>query len=107
MATVGRSDPRRATGFPEVDLLALVLHCQPALPGALCRDRSSLFDSEDPDDVAEAVALCGRCPDLAQCRQWVGTLTTRNRPAGVVAGRLYRTVGYATTRVRSGSVVGA
>ncbi|MGK2852644.1 MAG: hypothetical protein ACSLE3_00835 [Microbacteriaceae bacterium] len=55
---------------PAVDLLALVLHRVPALPEALCRGRSELFDSDDPADVAEAVSRCQCCLELGACRDW-------------------------------------
>ncbi|MCF6386029.1 WhiB family transcriptional regulator [Mycobacterium sp. MBM] len=75
--------------YPAVDLLAVVLRQLPALPGALCRNRSELFDSEEPADVATAVSLCERCPALDACRAWVTGLSYPARPAGVVAGRRY------------------
>ncbi|SBS79576.1 conserved hypothetical protein [uncultured Mycobacterium sp.] len=56
----------------------------------LCRDRSELFDSEDPADAAEAVALCQRCPALTQCREWADRLDRRHRPPGTIAARHYR-----------------
>ncbi|WP_235633005.1 WhiB family transcriptional regulator [Mycolicibacterium fluoranthenivorans] len=59
----------------------------PALPGALCRGVPELFDSEEPDDVAEAVALCERCPALEACRTWTDGLRYPSLPSGVVAGR--------------------
>lgn len=75
---------------PAVDLLAVVLRQLPVLPGALCRNRSELFDSEDPADVAAAVNLCGRCPALADCRAWIETLSYQARPPGTIAARHYR-----------------
>ncbi|SBS78474.1 conserved hypothetical protein [uncultured Mycobacterium sp.] len=57
---------------------------------ALCRGRAELFDSEDPADAAEAVALCQLCPELDACRAWVDRLDKRARPPGTTAGRVYR-----------------
>jgi hypothetical protein len=76
--------------YPAVDLLTMVLQRVPKLPGALCRNRSELFDGEEPEDIAEAVALCARCPALDACRAWVDRLEYRARPSGVIAGRYRR-----------------
>lgn len=73
--------------YPAVDLLTMVLERVPKLPGALCRDRSALFDSEEPASVAVAVSLCERCPALDACRVWADGLSYASRPSGVVAGR--------------------
>ncbi|OBF52531.1 hypothetical protein [Mycolicibacterium monacense] len=68
----------------------------PHLPGALCRDRAPLFDppdvGTDPDtaDYTQQVALrlCRDCPALAGCGVWFDTLPVRQRPTGVIAGRI-------------------
>lgn len=81
------------------DTLDALLHAvgaAPALPGARCRGRHHLFDdahpNEDPETVAQrrqqALALCRGCPALASCSAWVDGLPPRQRPPGVVAGRL-------------------
>lgn len=80
---------RTVGSTPAIDLLMLVLQRVPKLPGALCRGRPRLFDSEEPADVAEAVALCERCPALDACRAWADGLSYPARPPGVVAGRRY------------------
>ena len=54
-----------------------------------CAAAAQMFDSEDPADVAEAVGLCRRCPELGACRAWVDRLDYTARPTGVVAGRRY------------------
>jgi len=69
----------------------------PALPGARCRGRPHLFDEpggrEDPAVVAarqaQALGLCGRCPALAACSAWFESLPPRERPGGVIAGRVH------------------
>jgi hypothetical protein len=64
----------------------------PTLPGALCRNRSELFDpvsQTNPDhDHIEGVAihLCHQCPALTDCARWLATLPPTQRPLGVVAG---------------------
>lgn len=68
----------------------------PALPGARCRGRSHLFDgpgqNEDNATVTfrhdHALRLCRGCPALHACRTWFDSLPERERPEGVVAGRL-------------------
>ena len=70
----------------------------PCLPGAKCRGRHALYDpavkGEDPDTVAArhalAVELCSYCPALDACRSWVDSLPPRQRPHGVVAGKVRR-----------------
>ncbi|BBZ60140.1 hypothetical protein [Mycolicibacterium monacense] len=68
----------------------------PHLPGARCRGRHRLFDPPAPDadpedaDHAQQIALrlCRDCPALAGCAVWFDTLPARQRPQGVVAGRI-------------------
>jgi len=78
-----------------LELLARIVRGMPNLADAACRGRHELFDADesaDPDEAAErharAVALCQRCPALAECRSWVDNLPPPRRPSGVVAGRL-------------------
>lgn len=76
----------------------------PHLPGALCRGRPDLFDlkpgtSTDRDAVAtQALALCRACPALANCQRWFESLPRKERPSGVVAGRINESL---VTRSRS------
>jgi hypothetical protein len=66
----------------------------PRLPGARCRGRHELFDPWDandpdrPDVEEEALALCRCCPALAGCEAWFDSLGSKQRPHGVVAGRV-------------------
>ncbi len=79
------------------DLLA-ALAGAPALPGAKCRGRHSLFDApseldREPAQVTEArhtqaVQLCRTCPALASCQQWFNELPRAKRPSGVTAGQI-------------------
>lgn len=70
----------------------------PLLPGARCRGRHHLFDEAGPgeaDEVvaarhAQALALCGGCPALQPCRAWFDRLKPRERPGGVIAGKLHK-----------------
>lgn len=69
----------------------------PALPGARCRGRAHLFDEPEPGEPAElveqrhaqALGLCQHCSALTACAAWFDTLPPRQRPAGVVAGRIH------------------
>ncbi|PND54444.1 hypothetical protein CRM90_27995 [Mycobacterium sp. ENV421] len=84
------------------DLLDAV-SAAPCLPGARCRGHHSIFDpaaqGEDPEVVAarhaQAIGLCGRCESLDRCEAWFLGLPKRQRPQGVIAGRLHnpKTVG--------------
>jgi hypothetical protein len=58
------------TGWPE--LIGTILRGVPALPGARCRQRPTLF--EDPGRVDEAIAECQTCPALQACADWAATL---------------------------------
>jgi hypothetical protein len=73
----------------------------PHLPGARCAGRHELFDATaegsrtGPAGAAEVAAarsealrLCGGCPELGPCRAWLSGLRKRDRPNGVVAGRV-------------------
>ncbi|SPM29944.1 hypothetical protein MTAB308_3442, partial [Mycobacterium terramassiliense] len=79
-----------------LDNLLSVIGGAPALPGARCRGRHHLFDDagpgEDPEAVEQrhnqALGLCSRCPAADRCRAWFSTLPARQRPLGVVAGRV-------------------
>ncbi|MCB9408093.1 MAG: hypothetical protein H6521_01615 [Mycolicibacterium sp.] len=74
----------------------LAIGTLPALPGARCRHRHELFDPRDeaePRDEASyrhaaAQALCLQCPALQPCGMWFDGLPDRERPGGVVAGRI-------------------
>ena len=68
----------------------------PRLAEAACRGHAWAYDppaaNEDRDDVRDrhrlAVAVCRGCPALADCRRWLDALPQRQRPFGVVAGRV-------------------
>lgn len=78
------------------DLLAC-LRGIPDLPGARCRGRHHLFDAAAEDEQPPAVEhrhraaleLCAGCPVLAACGAWVASLRPKDRPAGVIAGRIH------------------
>ncbi|MCV7191485.1 hypothetical protein [Mycolicibacterium brumae] len=63
---------------------------------AACLGQWSLFDpaesGETPAEIAyrhgAAIALCESCPALRECGEWASGLPPRDRPRGVVAGRL-------------------
>lgn len=69
-----------------LDLLVLILKGAPRLPGAACRADPVLFDAADGGRIAEAVALCRRCPQLVPCRDWADSRPKRSL-IGVVGGR--------------------
>jgi hypothetical protein len=68
----------------------------PTFPGCRCRGKHHLFDEaakHEPADVvearhAQALALCAHCPALQRCSDWVDSLPPRQRPLGVVAGKV-------------------
>jgi hypothetical protein len=78
-----------------LDDLRDALGAAPRLDGALCRG-STMFDEAPPgtaadlvaERIAEAVAVCERCPSLRACNRWLNGLAPPQRPAGVVAGRV-------------------
>ena len=77
-------------------LLDALAAATPKLDGAACRNLWPAFDPPDPDeDPADvdyrhrvALALCEDCPALTPCGAWIASLEPRQRPAGVVAGRI-------------------
>lgn len=79
-----------------LDPLLLALAGAPVLPGARCRNRSALFDPPEPREAPatfaarhrQAIGLCAGCPALSACQTWFNGLPKRQRPHGVVAGRV-------------------
>lgn len=55
-----------------------------------------MFDPQgenEPDHVTEArhlqaLRLCQQCPAIVECEQWFDSLRPKDRPLGVIAGRL-------------------
>jgi len=90
----------------------------PALPGARCRGRHSLFDGSPPGENPEvraarhgqALELCAGCPSLERCEDWHDSLPKRQRPVGVVAGRVNLAnpvgAGRADVRIKKSSAAG-
>lgn len=66
------------------------LGSMPVLPGALCKGKGDLFDPGEGRGAhhVRAIELCGRCPALQPCEEWFESLSAKERPRGVVAGRL-------------------
>lgn len=68
----------------------------PRLDGPRCVGKHHLFDPpawrEPAPDVgrrhAQALTECERCPALADCRRWLGSLPRSARPSGVVAAQV-------------------
>jgi hypothetical protein len=58
----------------------------PDLPAAACRQAVAVFDNETPTGIAEAVAVCRRCPELDACAAWAATVAPR-KLSGVIAGK--------------------
>jgi WhiB family transcriptional regulator, redox-sensing transcriptional regulator len=70
---------------PWVEAVAAILRGTPKLPGALCRDRSELFDGDNEDTAGRAAAICLRCPARRPCGAWANRLA-HNQAHGVLAG---------------------
>jgi WhiB family redox-sensing transcriptional regulator len=66
----------------------------PRLDDANCLGLWTLFDEPEPGDAdgrdanRAALELCRTCPSLGDCRTWVDSLPPRDRPTGVIAGRI-------------------
>ncbi|MEW5810887.1 MAG: WhiB family transcriptional regulator [Actinomycetota bacterium] len=75
-------------------LLAAVLLEVPAMPNALCRGRTALFDRGGDDASTDAVELCSHCPELEPCANWAA-----RQPNGSLSGVWAGTV-YAATETR-------
>jgi hypothetical protein len=58
----------------------------PALPGARCKGRSDIWESDCPELVEYAINQCRTCPSLQPCRQFVESLPRRQQPSGVTGG---------------------
>jgi len=70
-----------------LDALVEAIAAAPALDRGLCVGQHDLWDeTDDPAAVDQAIGLCHQCPVLAQCAEWVNSLSPRKRPIGVVAG---------------------
>ena len=76
-------------------LLAELAATTPRLRSASCRGQHELFDRTRVRSGqglhlarAEALAVCAGCPVLEQCRAWLDALPPRQRPRGVIAGRV-------------------
>lgn len=80
----------------QLDAILEAVGAAPCLPGARCRGKHHLFDVaalHEPPKAVEArhrpaLGLCSRCPALARCQDWFNSLPPRQRPEGVVAGKL-------------------
>jgi hypothetical protein len=68
----------------------------PTLTGAKCKGKHTIFDPPERGGVSRsqvmnqerALRMCRRCPCLAECRRFYDSLPARQRPTGVVAGRV-------------------
>jgi len=85
------------TAEPWVDLIAAALRGTPKLPGALCRQRSELFDGDRDQDAREAAELCGDCPAREPCGSWADSLR-HNQMHGVIAGQRRQWVSHPSVR---------
>lgn len=73
---------------PWIALIAAVVRDAPPLRDALCSTRDPrMFDGLTERDRERAIAVCRRCPVLADCRDWYSSLPRSRLPRGVVAGR--------------------
>lgn len=81
--------------------LAGALAGVPLLEGARCKGRPERFDLDirsGREAIDWATYTCGACPALRKCRAWVDSLEPRQRPSGVVAGRLLDAAAYQSAR---------
>jgi hypothetical protein len=63
----------------------------PRLQGARCKSNPSLWESDDPADVAAAERTClGCCPELARCEAYWRSLKPSQRPTGCVIAGAWR-----------------
>lgn len=78
-----------------VALVGKILTDTPKLDGAACVGHAALFDPAEPSEPAEQVErrheaasrICRwSCPRQQECESWVRSLSSRERPRGVVAG---------------------
>ena len=73
-----------------VGLLA-ALHSIPDLGGdCACRGEHALFESADPDDIDDAIAICSLCPVLDACGRYWQSLPPSQRPSDCVVAGEYR-----------------
>jgi len=81
------------------DVLGELAAAAPHLPAARCAGRHKLFDATIEADRAggaaqldtaraEALRICSGCPEIGPCGRWLDSLPPRQRPLGVVAGRI-------------------
>jgi hypothetical protein len=61
------------------------LRAIPSLPLAACKGLSDLFNGDTVEDIAEAIAICHRCPELLPCRRYSQTLSA-TQIHGVIGG---------------------
>lgn len=64
----------------------------PRLPDAACRGETWMADVEirsSRETIDAALELCLGCRAMHRCAAWVDSLPVDQKPAGVVAGRLY------------------
>lgn len=100
-----RRTPRPLISHTSLDpagLLSLIVD-QPHWPDAACRGLHEVFDDAIKDERAQTTArkICGRCPNVDECRLWLASLPKSDRPPGVCAGVVTTLVpkGNATTRI--------
>jgi hypothetical protein len=74
-----------------VDCYAAIVRDVPKLDGALCKNKSELFDDED--SAANAIALCHQCPAFAECAQWSAQLKCSEK-SGVLAGEYHQWISH-------------
>jgi hypothetical protein len=71
-----------------VGLLVEILRGSVKLPGAACVSDPQMFDGDDANATEGALARCGTCPCLQECREWASSFAV-GRLSGVVAGEVY------------------
>ncbi|MFI6317324.1 WhiB family transcriptional regulator [Nonomuraea sp. NPDC050556] len=56
---------------------------------AACVGKALLMSSREDQDIAQAKAICSRCPVLSECREWAAELTQEQDPEMVMGGLTY------------------
>lgn len=73
----------------------------PRFPDAACRGRTEMADVDvrsSREAIDAAVETCLGCREMQRCSDWVDSLDSDHRPAGVVAGRLVDSAAYQTAK---------
>lgn len=82
-------------------LMAAWVGSVPRLEDAACRGNPGPFDLDvraGREAVDAAVEICLDCPAMLDCGAWVDSLPADQKPAGIVAGRLFDSGAYGVAK---------